>query len=71
MIRFKHAEAWAVRLKGGRLSGPWLNHGGGYSPERYNRKLWADYDEALEASHEWDAHDPVIVRVTFTGRGKP
>lgn len=67
-MRFKQGEAWAVRISGGR--GPWLNHGGGYSPERYDRKLWGDYDEALEASHEWDAKDPVIVRVVFTG-GKP
>ncbi len=59
-------EAWAVRISVNHvMRAAWLNHGGGYSAERYDRKLWKDYDDALDASHQWDAHDPVIVRVKF------
>lgn len=62
-------EAWAVRVRVNTTTGnghaAWLNAGGGYSPWRYDRKLWKDYDDALDASHEWDALNPVIVRVRF------
>lgn len=72
MIRFKLGEAWAVRVRvNNTLREAWLNAHGGYSPARCDRKLWHDYDDALDASHEWDAHDPAIVRVVFTGKGKP
>lgn len=57
-------EGWAVRVTvGGGKS--WLNHCGGYEVARCQRRIWNDYDEALDASHEWDALDPVIVRIVY------
>lgn len=58
-------EGWAVRIQVTENYCAWLNHGGGYSSLRRDRKVWGDYDDALDASHKWDAHDPVIMRVRF------
>lgn len=65
-------EGWAVRIRvNDVMRAAWLNHGGGYSAARRDRKVWQDYDDALDASHEWDCHDPVIVRIRFKAAPVP
>lgn len=62
-------EGWAIRIRPGSSSyRAWLNHGGGYSTMRRDRKVWQTYDEALDVSHEWDSNNPVIVRILFKVR---
>ena len=57
-------EGWAVRLTvgGGK---PWVNDCGGYEIARHRRRIWNDYDDALDAAHDWDSLSPVIVRIVY------
>lgn len=67
------ARGWAVYLSlyAERADLPtvkaWLNHGGGYSPDRTERRIWGSKQEAREAMIDWGGLRPKLVRITMKG----